>query len=716
MITTLSRAAAQTRIPSLEEEVDQLIKTYEELSPRFPQRKPAASRRKETSSQRQGNREERSTRLIAINLPQFHPIAENDRWGERALRSGPTLPRRRPCSPVITKPHVPADLGFYDLRLPEVRKAQAELARESGINGFCYYHYWFNGKLLLERPIQDVLKTGEPDFPFCLCWANENWTRRWDGGDHEILMEQKYSEQDDRNHIRYLAEFFRDPRYIRVGEKPLFLVYRANRIPDPSRTTRIWREEARRLGIGELYLCRVESFPDEHTDPAASGFDAAVEFQPDWTHVGPPVHHLAEKDCRIYRYGDVAQRMMKKATPPYKRFPCVTPRWDNSPRWKKGATIFIDSSPELYERWLRATLETFKPASPEENIVFLNAWNEWGEGNHLEPDVRFGRGYLEATKRALIATRRSKHEPAAEAHAGILSTLVAAGKRAEAVPALERLVESFPHYAPAYNDLGVLYFESGAGDKAMASYEKAVSLDPESATFRRNLADYLYAAMKQPGNALPHYEKALSLKPRDTENLLILGNIRAESGDFRQAREYYLRVLEIDPSNELAGKMFDALEARAEEPRERDPETLAREARCLARRGRSDRAVHLLETLLSTCPHHAAAHNDLGNLCCLLQKPDQALFHLERAVQLAPESVGFVRDLADAQLAEAGDLEQALALYNKALASSRTTSTRFSGSGTYAQRGACTMMRASSMTGSSPSNPAMRWPKRTSSN
>ncbi|HRT71688.1 MAG TPA: tetratricopeptide repeat protein, partial [Syntrophales bacterium] len=196
----------------------------------------------------------------------------------------------------------------------------------------------------------------------------------------------------------------------------------------------------------------------------------------------------------------------------------------------------------------------------------------------------------------------------------------------------------------------------------------AVTLAPENPMFRKNLADFLYVMMKQPVEALRHYEKALSLNPRDTETLLILGNIRAESGEFRQAREYYLRVLEIDPSNDLAGKMFDALEARAEEPRERDPETLVREARCLARRGRPDRAVHLLEALLSTCPDHAAAHNDLGNLYCLLQKPNETLCHLKRAVQLAPEAVGFVRDLADAHLAEAGNLEEALALYNKALA------------------------------------------------
>ena len=502
---------------------------------------------------------ESAPKLIAIYLPQFHPIPENDRWWGKGFTEWTNVAKATPLFNGHHQPHVPAELGFYDLRLPEVRKAQADLAREHGIHGFCYYHYWFNGKLLLERPIQDVLKSGEPDFPFCLCWANENWTRRWDGGDHEVLMEQKYSEQDDRDHIRYLAEYFRDPRYIRVDGKPLFLVYRANRMPDPSKTTRIWREEARRLGIGELYLCRVESFPDEHTDPAASGFDAAVEFQPDWTQVGPPVHHLADKDCRIYRYGDVAQRMMNKAAPPYKRFPCVTPRWDNSPRWKRGATIFVDSTPELYERWLRATLETFKPASPEENFVFLNAWNEWGEGNHLEPDARFGRGYLEATRRALDAVRRSEQDTAAEAHAGILRTLIAAGKRAEAVPALERLVESWPDYAPAHNDLGVLFYESGNGDKALACYEKAVTLAPENPMFRKNLADFYFVTEGRVEEALELYRKVLAQRPDDVETLIALGQLCARIERIDDSICFFRRVLELDSHNSEVRELYDKL-------------------------------------------------------------------------------------------------------------------------------------------------------------
>ena len=614
------------------------------------------------------NAEQTDARLIAFYLPQYHPIPENDEWWGKGFTEWTNVAKAKPLFPGHYQPHLPGEFGFYDLRLQEARKAQADLAREYGIHGFCYYHYWFNGKLLLDRPLQEILKSGEPDFPFCLCWANENWTRKWDGGEKHILMEQKYNEDDDRQHLRHLCEIFRDRRYIRIHGRPLFLVYRANCFPDPLKTTLIWREEARKQGIGEIYLCRVESFPDEHDDPKRIGFDAAVEFQPDWTEVGPYERRGKDIDYRIYDHRKVVDRMLRKMTPPYMRFPCVNPTWDNSPRRRDDITIFVESTPHLYGTWLRETLKKWKPRDPEENIIFINAWNEWGEGNHLEPDEKFGRAYLEAQKKALLGLRNDNRDRAAECHAGILELFVAKGNHAEAVTALEDMLESFPDYSTAYNDLGVLNCELGNNDKALAAYEKAVSLEPGNATFRKNLADFYYAAIKRPEAAIPHYEKALFLNPRDTETLLILGNIRVESGDFHQARGYYLRVLEIDPSNDLAGNMFDALEAKAEKPEKRDPEILVREAKCLARRGLTDRAVLFLETLLSFCADHAEAHNDLGNLYCLLQKPDKGFFHLERAVHLAPEKIEYLRDLADAHLAEEGDLGRVLGLYNKALA------------------------------------------------
>lgn len=370
-------------------------------------------------------------RLIAFYLPQYHPIPENDAWWGKGFTEWASVVKAKPLFPGHYQPRLPADLGFYDLRLPEVRQAQAELAREYGIYGFCYYHYWFNGKLLLDRPFREVLSSGEPDFPFCLCWANENWTRRWDGLDHHVLIAEQYSLQDDREHIRWLAPAFRDRRYIRIDGRPLFLIYRVSRLPDPAQTVAVWREEARRMGIGELYLCTVESLRHDRIDPRPIGCDAAVEFQPDWLHLGRPVHRTAEQTV-VYDYGSIVDRMLQKTRPPYTRFPCVTPGWDNTPRRTREAAILRDSTPERYERWLREVIGGFLPSRPQERLVFVNAWNEWGEGAHLEPCQRWGRGYLEATRRALD-TGHTEPSPA-RAAAGFLPTAGPAAKVSVCIP------------------------------------------------------------------------------------------------------------------------------------------------------------------------------------------------------------------------------------------------------------------------------------------
>lgn len=359
-------------------------------------------------------------RLIAFYLPQFHPTDENDRWWGKGYTEWRRVASAKPAFPGHYQPHIPADLGFYDLRVPEARQAQAELAADHGIFGFCYYHYWFNGRILLGRPLREVLECGRPTLPFCLCWANEDWTRAWDGRTGERLTWQEYSEEDDRRHLRWLAPAFEDDRYIRVGGRPLFLVYRAQRLPDPVRTTTTWREEAEALGLGQLFLCRVESFPDEHDDPVALGFDAAVEFQPDWARLGPAVRRqphwrLLRKvglssrgygEHAVLEYRSVVERMLGKLVPDYRRFPCVTPSWDNTPRRSTGAVILDGSTPGEYERWLGAVLAKRPEAPADEDLVFVNAWNEWGEGNHLEPCQRWGRSYLEATARAHQTTLR----------------------------------------------------------------------------------------------------------------------------------------------------------------------------------------------------------------------------------------------------------------------------------------------------------------------
>jgi len=358
-----------------------------------------------------------SPRVIAFYLPQYHIIPENDEWWGEGFTDWRNVSAAEPRFQGHYQPHVPTELGYYDLRDESVQIAQAELARQYGIEGFCYYHYWFNGKRLLEHPLEEMLQSGKPDFPFCLCWANENWTRRWDGHDKHILIQQEYSEEDDREHIRSLLPILSDERYIRVNGKPLLLIYRTEIMPDPARTARVWRAEARAGGVGEIYLCRVESFST--CDPRSIGFDAAVEFAPDWSNLGPRlkpdakvlegcgsgVEQACEEDF-IYDYRALANAMMAKRAPPYKWSRCVTPSWDNTARRKKDAFIFHASSPELYESWLgRAIGDTNERLRGEERLLFINAWNEWAEGNHLEPDEKFGRGYLQATRNALDASR-----------------------------------------------------------------------------------------------------------------------------------------------------------------------------------------------------------------------------------------------------------------------------------------------------------------------
>ena len=353
-------------------------------------------------------------RALAIHLPQFHPVRDNDERRGQGFTEWTNVAKAKPRFPGHYQPQLPADLGFYDLRVPETRQLQADLARQYGISGFCYYHYWFNGRRILERPVEEILRSGQPDFPFCLCWANENWSRRWDGSEQEVLLHQEYSKQDDLDHIRVLAEYFADSRYIRVDGKPVFIVYRSELFPNIKETLTTWREEAQRLGIGELYLMRMESFSRD-VNPHELGFDAAVEFQPNWGHMPPRlfgsfarrvVRKLRIKESfyvkdAVYDYGHLTRNMMSKPPVEYKRFPGVMPAWDNSARRKQAATIITDSTPELYEAWLRDTVQKFIPYSPEENFVFINAWNEWAEGNHLEPCQRWGRKYLDATARAL---------------------------------------------------------------------------------------------------------------------------------------------------------------------------------------------------------------------------------------------------------------------------------------------------------------------------
>jgi hypothetical protein len=360
--------------------------------------------------------------VAAFYLPQFHPIPENDAWWGRGFTEWRNVAAARPLYRGHHQPRLPADVGFYDLRVPEVRALQAELARAHGISAFCYYHYWFGGRRLLDRPFDEVLASGQPDLPFFLCWANENWTRVWDGASREVLMAQDYSDADDEAHLAWLAEAFRDPRYLRVDGRPVFLDYRASQPPDPRPTVATWRREARRLGVGELYLCRVESFGTEREVPPGEwGFDAGVGFVPEFGTLGRPLRRtlpwrvlrkagltsMAYRDHSVFDYDDVVAQMLRRDPPPWPRLPCVTVSWDNTARRRTNGVVYRDPAPERYEEWLRTEAQRLRARDDVPHLLFVNAWNEWAEGSHLEPDQRHGLAYLEATRRAVDAARVS---------------------------------------------------------------------------------------------------------------------------------------------------------------------------------------------------------------------------------------------------------------------------------------------------------------------
>jgi len=352
---------------------------------------------------------ENDIKCIAFYLPQFHPIPENDQWWGKGFTEWTNVTKALPQFIGHYQPHLPDELGFYDLRLPEIQKRQIELARHYGIYGFCFHYYWFNGKRLLERPLNQFIENKEFNFPFCICWANENWTRRWDGLENEILIAQEHSPENDIEFIRDLEPYLKDPRYIRINGKPLILVYRATLLPEAKETTRRWREYCKAAGIGEIYLVTALVFGCEA--PETYGFDAAVEFPP---HTMNECNIITGKmqllnphfSGNIYNYEEFVVSNKYCTHYPFPCFRTVSPGWDNTARRPNNASVFHGANPDLYKRWLSdATRITKETNPPEEQIVFINAWNEWAEGTHLEPDRKFGYGYLQATADVINETR-----------------------------------------------------------------------------------------------------------------------------------------------------------------------------------------------------------------------------------------------------------------------------------------------------------------------
>jgi lipopolysaccharide biosynthesis protein len=372
-----------------------------------------------------------NARLIAFYLPQFHPVPENDEWWGKGFTEWTNVAKAKPLFKGHYQPRLPADLGYYDLRVPEVRAAQAEMARNAGIEAFCYYHYWFAGKRLLERPFNEVLASGKPDFPFCLCWANQTWTGLWHGAPNRILMEQTYpGAADNEKHFNALRDAFLDPRHVRVEGRPVFVIYRPMELPNPRELIQQWQQLARASGLPGLhFIAHLTNF-DTEWDYKAQGFDSCVVVStlkfitlsmrelafgtrsadpqaevPPGAFSGALQHGLWRRfRALLGKFNNVAYYrhaqpfLLEGASAAPDVYPCVTPNWDNTPRSGPRGVVLHESTPELFRRHLQQGLRLVRERAPDQRLLFVKSWNEWAEGNYLEPDQKFGHAYLDVVR------------------------------------------------------------------------------------------------------------------------------------------------------------------------------------------------------------------------------------------------------------------------------------------------------------------------------
>ena len=351
-------------------------------------------------------------KTICFYLPQFHAIKENDDWWGSGFTEWTNVKKASKQYDYHYQPRIPDnDLGYYDLSNGEVMQKQAELAKKYGVHGFCFYHYWFDAKRLLEKPVDTLLKNKDIDMPFCLCWANENWTRVWDGSEDDVLIAQKHSDEDDILFIKDLSRYFSDKRYITVDGRPLIIIYRPSLLPDIKKTSHRWREWCRKEGFGEIYLAYTQSFDNQ--DPSEYGLDAAIEFPPNnanITNITDKIKTVSGFDGQIWDWNELYERSTKVRPKKYKFFQAANPGWDNTPRKGKNASIVIGNSPLKFTNYIKNICQhTLKNPllSKNEKFIFINAWNEWAEGAYLEPDKVYGYSYLNSLKQGLLSAEAS---------------------------------------------------------------------------------------------------------------------------------------------------------------------------------------------------------------------------------------------------------------------------------------------------------------------
>ena len=355
-----------------------------------------------------------SVQVIAFYLPQYHPTPHNNEWWGEGFTEWTNVAKSKPLFRGHYQPKVPADLGFYDLRMAEIKEQQVKLAQEAGVTGFCYYHYWFgNGEQELELPFNQVLETGKPDFPFCLCWANETWARKFWNKDGavigaDILAEQKYlGEKDNEKHFDSLLKAFRDPRYIRIDGKPVFLIYRPLHFIDVDKLIQQWNILAKKNGLDGIYFIGYTLFVSNEYDMIkALGFDAVCScrlnrnVKHDFMWAIRKAYSMLFRVPRKIPYKKVLPTLVGEEDKREDVFPTMLPNWDHTPRSGYNGDLFTNSTPDLFEKHCEQVLSIVKDKRSNRQIAFLKSWNEWGEGNYMEPDLKYGKGFIKALRKA----------------------------------------------------------------------------------------------------------------------------------------------------------------------------------------------------------------------------------------------------------------------------------------------------------------------------
>lgn len=363
-------------------------------------------------------------RFISFYLPQYHPIPENDKWWGEGFTEWRNVVLAKPRFKGHYQPHIPSDLGFYDLRVPDTREKQFKMAEDYGLSAFCFYHYWFDGKKLLEKPLEDSIARDKSKFPFCICWANENWTRAWDGQERDVLLKQSYSESDAIEHARYIGKLIENTRYLKVNGKPLIVIYRPDLVPNASNYFHKWRKIFKdEFNINDVYIAGVKSglVKISEKEIIARGFNSVIGFQPNrdffpkslsWRRIFiESIRAIAPNN--FFQFLKIKSTFLNKVNydrmvddqirrdvnekKEYVYWPTVFPSWDNTAR-RKTPTVIQNKSGKKFRDWLEFSCSKVDEYKKDEQIIFINAWNEWAEGCHLEPDLENGFRFLNALK------------------------------------------------------------------------------------------------------------------------------------------------------------------------------------------------------------------------------------------------------------------------------------------------------------------------------